>query len=79
MERLRSLGVDTAEIRVMTNLYWGQRAVVRIKDDKNDWIDIERSETRLCAVTEFVLTLLAGHHGRNGRYGRYKSRRNEHK
>lgn len=79
VERLRSLGVDTADIRVMTNLYWGQRAVVKIEDGKNDWIDIERSETRLCGVTEFVLTLLTGHHGRNGRYGRYKGRRIEHK
>ena len=42
MERLRTLGVDLADERVMTSLYLGQRAVVRIEKDESDWIKIER-------------------------------------
>ena len=44
VERSRRLGVDTFDIRVMTNLYRGQRAVVRIREDKSDWIKTEREE-----------------------------------
>lgn len=33
VEILKKLGVDTADIKVMTNLYWGQRTVVKIGED----------------------------------------------
>ena len=33
MRALRRYGVDEADIRVMTQLYWEQRAVVRVGED----------------------------------------------
>ena len=51
VERLRRLGVDTADMKVMTNLYWGQRAVVRIGEDKSDWIKIEKGVRQGCVLS----------------------------
>ena len=42
VERLKTLGVDPADVRLMTNLYSGQRAVVRLENDKSDWTKIKK-------------------------------------
>ena len=35
VERLRELGVDLADLRVLNDLYWEQKAVMRIEDDRS--------------------------------------------
>ena len=35
-ERLRELGVDLSDLRVLTDLYWEQKAVVWIEDDMSE-------------------------------------------
>ena len=57
VERLRMLGVDPADLRVMTNLYWGQRAVVKIGDDKSDWVKIERGVRQGCVLSPDLFSL----------------------
>ena len=47
MEKLRKLGVDAADLRVLTNLYWRQSAVVRIGEDRSGWVKTQRG-ARLC-------------------------------
>ena len=42
MERLRELGVDMDELRVMTDSYWEQKLVVRFGEDKSGWIRIQK-------------------------------------
>ena len=42
MVRLREIGVDGANLRVLTNLYWGQKTLVRTEDDRNGWTEITR-------------------------------------
>ena len=42
VERLRGLGIDAADLTLITNLYWGQRAVVKGGDDKSEWVNIKR-------------------------------------
>ena len=42
MERLATLGVDQADLRILANLYWEQKAVVRIEDDRSNSIHIRR-------------------------------------
>ena len=64
VERLRTLGVDPADIRLMTYLYWGQRAVMRIENDNNDWIKIERGVRQGCVLSPdlYIFALLTGRH-----------------
>ena len=57
VDRLRVLGVDTADIRVMSNLYWGQRAVVRIGEDRSDGIKIERGVRQGCVLSPNLFSL----------------------
>lgn len=57
MGEIKMLGVDPADIRVMTNLYWGQRAVVRIENDKSDWIKIERGVRQGCVLSPDLFSL----------------------
>ena len=57
VERLRRLGVDAADIRILTNLYWGQRAVVRIGDEKSDWIKIEKGVRQGCVLSPDLFSL----------------------
>ena len=48
VERLRTLGLNLADVRLMTNLYLGQRAVRRIENDNSDWIKLERGVRQGC-------------------------------
>ena len=50
-ERLRELGVDLADLRVLTDLYWEQKAVVRIEDDRSGWTEIQRGVRQGCALS----------------------------
>ena len=40
-----------------TNLYWGQRAVVRIGEDKSCWIKIERGVRQGCVLSLALVTV----------------------
>lgn len=50
VERLEQVGDDTADIRPMINLYWNQKAVVRIGDNRSDWIKIKRGVRQGCVL-----------------------------
>jgi len=34
--------MEVAAIRLITNLYWEHRAVVKVDNDKSEWMKIER-------------------------------------
>ena len=57
MERLRQIGVDAADLRVITNLYWGQRALVRIGDDRSGWTEIQRGVRQGCVLSPDLFSL----------------------
>jgi hypothetical protein len=57
MDRLRKLGVDLADVRVIANLYWGQKAVVRIGEEKSAWIPIERGVRQGCVLSPALFLL----------------------
>ena len=39
---LAEIGVDGKDIRMIVNLYWAQRAAVRVNNEKTEWVRIER-------------------------------------
>ena len=51
IEKLRRVGVDAADLRVQTHLYWEQRAVVRIGEDRSGWAEIERGVRQGCILS----------------------------
>ena len=57
IETLRRLGVDAADLRVLTNLYWGQRAVVRIGEDRSGWTEIQRGVRQGCVLSPDLFSL----------------------
>ena len=41
MERLIEFGVDMVNLRVLSDLYWEEKTVVRIGEEKSGWMRIE--------------------------------------
>ena len=45
---LKKSGVDGSDIRVMVKLYWQHKAVVRVGEGVNDWINNEKGVRKGC-------------------------------
>lgn len=48
---LKELEVDGKDIRLMRNLYWNQKAAVKVADEVSMWQDIKRSERQGCVLS----------------------------
>ena len=57
VETLRRFGVDGADIRIITKLYWEQRAVVKVDDDRSGWVNIERGVRQGCVLSPDLFSL----------------------
>ena len=57
METLRKFGVDGADIRVLMQLYWDQKAVVRVGDDISEWVSIEKGVRQGCVLSPDLFSL----------------------
>jgi hypothetical protein len=57
MDRLRKLGVDLADVRVITNLYRTHKAVVRIGEEKCTCIFIESGVRQGCVLSPALFLL----------------------
>ena len=56
IDRLRRIGAVEADVRLLTNLYWEQKAVVKIGDDRSDWIKIEKGVRQGCVLSPDVFS-----------------------
>jgi len=43
IEMLTDLGLDGKDIRIVANLYWGQKATVRVENKQAEYINIQSS------------------------------------
>ena len=57
IEKLRRLGVDAADLRVLNNLYWVQSAVVIIGEDRIGWVEIQRGIRQGCVQSPDLFLL----------------------
>ena len=55
--RLSTLGVDQADLRLLTNLYWEQSAVVKVEKDRSGWIEIRRGVSQGCLISSDLFSL----------------------
>jgi hypothetical protein len=50
MEMLLNIGVDGRDLRLVKNLYWRQRAAVRVGESESKWQTIERGVRQGCVM-----------------------------
>ena len=51
IEVMKKYGIDQADIRMMAELYWKQRAVVRVGEEVSEWINIKRGVRQGCVLS----------------------------
>ena len=54
---LRRCGVGETDIRVMAQLYWEQRAVLRVGEEVSEWVNIERGVRQRCVLSSDLFSL----------------------
>ena len=57
VETLKKYGVDEKDIRLIKNLYWNQRAVVKVGDDTSEWIEIQQGVRQGCVLSPDLFSL----------------------
>lgn len=57
IETLKRYGVDGRDLRLLTQLYWEQKAVVRVGDDVSEWFCIEKGVRQGCVLSPDLFSL----------------------
>lgn len=57
MESLRRTGIDTKDMRIISNLYWGQKAVVRVEEKCSEPVEIRRGVRQGCVLSPLLFNL----------------------
>ena len=57
IEMLKEIGIDGKDLRLITNLYWEQRAAVRIGMGRSEWVDITRGVRQGCVLSPDLFSL----------------------
>ena len=59
LEMLRRIGADSRDIRVIRNLYYEQKAAVRVENELTDKVDIKRGVRQGCVLSPDLFSLYA--------------------
>ena len=51
VERPRRMGVDAANVRVLTNLYRRHKTIMHVADVRSRWTEIQRSVGQGCVLS----------------------------
>ena len=54
---LEGTGMDGKDTRLISNLYWNQKAAVRIENDVTDWAEIKRGARQGCVLSPDLFSL----------------------
>jgi len=54
MEMLTDIGLDGKDIRIIANLYWGQKATVRVENRQTEYINIKRGIRQNCILSPLL-------------------------
>ena len=57
LEALKKYGVEGADLRIIAKLYWEQRAVVRVEDEKSGCEEIEKGVRQGCVLSPYLFSL----------------------
>ena len=57
IKALKDINIDGKNIRLITNLYWNQRASVCFEDKKSDWIEIKKGVQQGCVMSADFFSL----------------------
>lgn len=57
LEILKSIGVDGGELRMIRNLYWAQKARVRVDGEETEWQKISRGVRQGCVLSPDLFSL----------------------
>lgn len=54
---LQGIGLDDKDIRLISNLYWDQKAAVKIDNVKTEWVEIRRGVRQGCVLSPDLFSL----------------------
>ena len=57
VDMLMKIGIDGKDLRVITNLYWNQKAAVRVAGGISEWIEIKRGVRQGCGMSPDLFSL----------------------
>lgn len=57
LDLLTDIGLDGKDIRIIANLYWGQKATVRVDNRQTEYIDIKRGVRQGCILSPLLFNL----------------------
>lgn len=59
IELLRGIGVDDKNVRIIKNLYWRQKAEIKVGNSTTPEVDIQRGVRQGCILSPFLFNLYA--------------------
>ena len=57
VECLNKIGVDGKDVRIITNLYWHQKAAIRVDKDISDYTPIQRGVRQGCVLSPILFNI----------------------
>ena len=54
---LERIGVDGKDIRIIANLYWHQKAAIRIDDELSPFTEIQRGVRQGCVLSPYLFNI----------------------
>lgn len=54
---LNNIGLDSRDIRIIANLYWNQKAFVKVGDEQTDELEIQRGVRQGCVLSPLLFNL----------------------